>query len=100
MDADKVIIEPVVTEKTNALREGKTKRYVFRVDQRANKVEVMNAVRELFQVKPLSCHIMNVKPKPRSSRSRSGFHAGHTETWKKAIVTLRGADKIDIFEGG
>jgi len=100
MQPEKIIIAPVLTEKTNAMREAKVKKYTFRVDSRANKLEVMQAVKELFAVKPLSCNIVTVKPKPRSSRSRAALHSGRTSSWKKAIITLKGTDKIDVFEGG
>ncbi len=99
MDAKKVILEPVVTEKTNALREGANRKYVFCVDVKANKIMVMQAVKELFSVKPVACNIINVKRKTRTVRSRSGYKSGHTSEWKKAIVTLSAGDSIDIFEG-
>lgn len=99
MEADKIIIEPVVTEKTNFLREGNQKQYVFKVDLRANKHMVMQAVKELFSVKPVRCNIMNVKPKTRTVRSKSGYRTGHTSAWKKAIVTLSPGESIDVFEG-
>lgn len=99
MDARSIILAPVVTEKTNAMREEARKKYVFRVDSRSNKIQIMQAVTELFSVKPVACHVMNVKPKPRNFRSKSGFRVGHTSHWKKAIVTLKAGDKIDIFEG-
>jgi len=96
VDPDKIIIEPILTEKTNALRE--KNKYVFKVNQKANKIQVMKAVREMFSVKPVSCNIMNVKRKPRNVRSRSGYRIGHTSAWKKAIVTLHPGEKIEIFE--
>ena len=99
VEADSIIIEPVLTEKTNSLREGDTNKYVFKVDQRANKLQIMKAVHDLFSVNPLNCRIINVKQKPRMARTRSGFRRGHTATWKKAIVTLPGDEKINIFEG-
>ena len=99
MEADSIIIEPVLTEKTNSLRENDKNKYVFKVDQRSNKMQIMKAVHELFSVNPLNCRIINVKQKPRMARTRSGFRRGHTATWKKAIVTLPKGEKIDIFEG-
>ena len=99
MEADSIIIEPVLTEKTNSLRENDINKYVFKVDQRANKSQIMKAVHDLFEVNPLNCRIINVKQKPRMARTRSGFRRGHTATWKKAIVTLPGDEKINIFEG-
>ena len=99
MDADIVIIEPVLTEKTNLLRESENKKYVFKVNPRANKLEIMKAVHELFEVNPLNCRVLNVKGKPRMARTRSGFRLGRTGSWKKAIITLPKGERIDIFEG-
>ncbi len=103
MDAHKVIIEPVLTEKSNILREGENKQYVFKVDKRANKIQVMDAVKSLFSVSPKSCNIVNVRSKvkanvPISAKSfKRGY--GKTASWKKAIVTLPEGEKIEVFEG-
>lgn len=93
MQYDSILIEPVLSEKTNVMRdEGK---YVFRVDPRATKLQVKEAVRRLFEVHPISCTIMNVKGKPKRLRYRSGY----TASWKKAIVRLAKGEKIKSFEG-
>jgi large subunit ribosomal protein L23 len=90
MQPGEVIIEPIVTEKSNLAREkGK---YSFRVDARANKIQVM---RKLFGVHPVACNILKVKGKPKRVRAQPGYTAG----WKKAIVTLRPGEVIQIFEG-
>ena len=99
MEADSVIIQPVLTEKSNDLREFEARKYIFKVNPRANKYQIMKAVHELFEVNPKNCRIMNVKPKPRMARTKSGFRLGRTSTWKKAIITLPKGEKIDIFEG-
>ena len=99
MDADKIILEPVLTEKTNVMREGDEKKYAFKVHPKANKLQIMKALHTLFSVNPVSCRVMNVKPKPRSARTRSGFRVGFTGSWKKAIVTLPKGERIDVFEG-
>ena len=91
--ADQVILAPVVTEKTNVMRERGT--YVFKVDTRANKPQIMHAVRELFAVHPVSCNVLRVKGKPKRQR----YQLGTTSQWKKAIVTLRPGEKIAQFEG-
>ena len=93
MSPDKVIIEPVLTEKTNLLRE--QNQYVFRVDARANKIEIKKAVKALFSVDAVACNVVNVKPKPKRVRYQKGF----TSSWKKAIVTVSAGQKIGIFEG-
>ncbi len=103
MDSNEIIIEPVLTEKTNLLREGEVKTYVFKVSRRANKLMVMRAVKDLFKVRPVSCRIMNVHGKVRHNRaiSRASFRrgSGRTAAWKKAMVTLDKGQSIDAFEG-
>jgi large subunit ribosomal protein L23 len=93
MNYESILIEPVLSEKTNILREeGK---YVFKVDPRATKPEIREAVRRLFNVHPVSCTVMVVGGKPKRLRNRPGY----TSTWKKAIVRLAKDEKISIFEG-
>jgi large subunit ribosomal protein L23 len=88
-----ILIEPVLSEKANLLREqGK---YVFKVAQSANKLQIKEAVRRLFNVHPIACTVMNVAGKPKRQRYRSGY----TASWKKAIVRLPKDEKISIFEG-
>ncbi|MFP4642926.1 MAG: 50S ribosomal protein L23 [Spirochaetales bacterium] len=93
MRADSVIIAPVLTEKTTALRE--QNKFVFRVDARANKIEIVKAVEELFGVRVVNCNIVKVRRKPKRQRLARGF----TSEWKKAIVTLAAGQGIEIFEG-
>ena len=93
MTYEQVLIEPVLSEKVNLLREeGK---YVFKVDPRANKTQIKEAVTRLYNVHPISCNIMRVGGKPKRLRSRPGY----TSSWKKAIVKLPKDEKISIFEG-
>lgn len=99
MRADQVILEPVLTEKSNMMRETDVKKYCFKVDPRANKIEIMAAVEELFSVKPVSCNVLSVKAKPRFARTKSGYRKGSTAPWKKAIVTLAKGESIDVIEG-
>jgi large subunit ribosomal protein L23 len=93
MTLDRIVIAPVVTEKTNIMRE--THKYVFRVDSRANKNQIIKAVKDQFGVHPLACNIINIARKPKKVRYREGY----TSTWKKAIITLPPEEKIAVFEG-
>ncbi|MCL2478960.1 MAG: 50S ribosomal protein L23 [Treponema sp.] len=93
MEYDKVLIEPVLSEKANILRDGG--KYVFKVDLRASKIQIKEAVRRLYNVHPVSCTVMIVGGKPKRQRNR----AGYTSSWKKAIVRLGKDEKITIFEG-
>jgi large subunit ribosomal protein L23 len=70
-------------------------KYCFKVNRRANKKEIMGAVQEIFDVSPISCSIMNVKGK----KKRERYKLGYTPSWKKAVVTLKEGDKIELFEG-
>ena len=63
MDLDRVIIEPILTEKSNMLRE--THKYCFKIDSRANKIEVVKALKKVFDVHPVKCNIITVKRKPK-----------------------------------
>ena len=82
MKAEDVIIAPVVTEKSNdGLQEGK---YTFKVNKKATKIDIRNAVEKLFEVKVLDVNTMSVKGK----NKRMGKTAGKTPDWKKAIVTI------------
>lgn len=82
MKAEDVIIAPVVTEKSNdGLQEGK---YTFKVNKKATKIDIRNAVEKLFEVKVLDVNTMSVKGK----NKRMGKTSGKTPDWKKAIVTI------------
>ncbi|AEF82279.1 ribosomal protein L23 [Leadbettera azotonutricia ZAS-9] len=90
---EQILIEPVLSEKANVLREeGK---YVFKVDPRATKIQIKEAVRKLYNVHPIACTTMVVGGKPKRQR----YKAGYTATWKKAIVRLAKDEKISVFEG-
>ena len=93
MTLERIIIEPVVTEKSNIMRE--THKYVFKVDSRANKHQIMDAVRRQFNVHPLACNVLRTSRKPKRVRYRLGY----TASWKKAIITIAPDEKIGIFEG-
>jgi len=70
-------------------------KYSFYVDTKTNKIEIKKAVEELFKVTVLKVHTTSVKGKLK----RMGRYAGKTPDRKKAIVTLKDGDKIEIFEG-
>lgn len=89
-----VLKRPLVTEKTNALRDAKNE-YAFEVAGNANKVEIRQAVETLFGVKVKSVRTAIVRGKYR--RTRQGL--GQRPNWKKAIVTLNEGQAIELFEG-
>ena len=88
-----VLRRPVITEKnTNLQAAGK---YVFEVADEATKFQVQQAVEKAFKVKVIAVNMINVPVKTR----RVGRRLIQTQPWKKAIVTLRAGDKIQIVEG-
>jgi large subunit ribosomal protein L23 len=93
MDARNVIIRPVISEKSYALiADGK---YTFRVDDRAHKTQIAQAVKEIFGVEVAAVRTSKVRAKPK----RRGLHQGRTRAWKKAIVQLAPGERIELFEG-
>ncbi len=99
MRADEVIIEPILSEKSNIAREQECKKYTFKVNVKANKFEIMSAVKTLFNVNPTECNVMNVSGKPKMTRGKGGYIKGYRADWKKAIVTLKKGEAISAIEG-
>ncbi len=88
-----VLRRPLVTEKNTVLQaQGK---YAFEVAGEANKLQVKQAVEKAFKVTVTAVNMMTVPGKTR----RVGRRQILTRSWKKAIVTLKPGDKIEIFEG-
>jgi large subunit ribosomal protein L23 len=88
------IISPLVTEKSTTQREGQNQ-YSFKVDKRANKIEIKEAVERLFKVKVTEVRTATIRGKVK----RLGRGFGKRPDWKKAIVTVKEGDRIDFFEG-
>jgi large subunit ribosomal protein L23 len=93
-DALSILIRPVVSEKTYASMEAGT--YVFVVDPRATKVDVRNAVEQAFNVKVVNVNTLIRKGKNTRNR-RTGVRGKKPDT-KRAIVTLKSGDTINLFE--
>ena len=91
-----ILKRPIVTEKITALQE--RRQYSFEVTLEANKIEIAKAVEKKFKVSVLSVRTLTVKGKRKTQLTRRGRFEGRTNTWKKAIVTLKEGDKIDYFE--
>ena len=92
MDARDILIRPLVTEKSTALMEqGK---YVFVVAKDANKIQIANAVAEIFKVKVVSVNTVNVMGKMK----RMGRNVGKRSDYKKAIVKLAAGETIEFYE--
>ena len=85
-----ILKAPVITEKSQT--EKANGKYTFKVDPRANKIEIKNAIEKIFNVKVTSIRTLNVKPKKR----RVGRYSGMTNRAKKAIVTLEKGQTIEL----
>ena len=91
MEARDILIRPRITERTTELMaEGK---YVFIVDKRANKIQIADAVEEIFKVKVEKVNTVNVKGKTK----RMGKTQGKRPNFKKAIVKLAPGETIEFF---
>jgi large subunit ribosomal protein L23 len=90
-----IIVKPVITEKLSRLQEeGK---YTFEVAKDATKPEIKAAVEATYQgVKVAKVNTAIMPSKPKGRYTRSGYQAGRTKTWKKAIVTIKEGE-IDFF---
>lgn len=93
-DLTQIIQKPLITEKSTIERELQNI-VTFRVDLRATKPQIKQAVEKLFGVKVLEVRTARVHGKPR----RVGRFEGHRPSWKKARVRLREGDNIEFFEG-
>ena len=93
MEARDILIRPIVTEKSTALMEqGK---YSFRVPLAATKIQIRQAVEQIFKVKVQAVNTMRYEGKLK----RMGRTQGRRSDWKKAVVTLKPGEAIELFEG-
>jgi large subunit ribosomal protein L23 len=93
MQLYEVLHRPLITEKNSALQaQGK---YAFEVAGEANKEQIKQAVEKAFNVSVTRVNVMTVPGKGRRMRGRWVL----SPSWKKAIVTLKPGDKIQLFEG-
>lgn len=88
-----IIKSPLITEESTIQRDAKS-HYTFRVDPRANKRQIRDAIEQIFNVKVVAVNTMNYdgKQSGRRGKGQPGFRAN----WKKAIITLRKGDAIEL----
>lgn len=92
-DPRNIVLKPIVSEKSYSQIE--QNKYTFKVALDARKVEIAQAVAEIFGVHVTSVNTMRMTGK----RRRQGYTQGRRPNWKKAIVSLKAGEKIEIFEG-
>jgi len=93
MDMHAVLVQPLLTEKITGLRE-KTNTVGFIVHPDANRVQIKQAVEALLKVKVEKVNVMNVQGKTK----RLGRFSGKRSNWKKAFVTLKQGEKLEMYE--
>ena len=93
-----LIRRPIITEKAMKLTE--KGQYVFEVDPNANKIEIKKEIQEMFEVDIISCRTVRIKGKIRSRITKSGVMKGRTPLRKKAYITLKEGQSIDLVTGG
>jgi len=92
MQLHEIIKRPLITEKNATLQPAG--KYVFKVGGRANKMQIKHAVEEAFKVTVTGVNVVTIHSKEKKVGRRTVL----TSPWKKAIVTLKAGDKIDLFE--
>jgi large subunit ribosomal protein L23 len=89
-----VVLRPLLTEKGTRLKE-EGNQYLFRVAKTANKVEIKHAIEQLFKVSVVAVRTVQLRGKVK----RLGRFQGRRPDWKKAIVSLKQGQSIELYEG-
>lgn len=92
-----ILIKPLVTEKMTDLME-KENKYGFVVDYNANKIEIAKAIELKFNVGVVAVNTIKYKGKTKTQFTKKGRFSGKTPRFKKAIITLKEGDTLDLFE--
>ena len=92
-----VLIKPLVTEKVSALNE--EGRYGFVVEMKANKIQIKQAVEQMYGVTVEDVNTMIYQGKSKSRYTKSGLITGRTGSYKKAIVKVAEGEVIDFYSG-
>lgn len=96
-DPRNIILEPILTEKALRLKDD-ANQYIFKVNAKANKIEIKEAVSKRFNVRVKSVQTINIKGKPRQRFTKRGRVSGYTASYKKAIIALEDGETFDFLE--
>ena len=96
MNPTEVLIRPILTEKANAQQE-KLRRYAFKVNRKANKLEIKKAVEQFYGITVTDVNTVVVPSKVRSRSTKAGVITGRKSGYKKALVTIAEGDSIDLY---
>lgn len=92
-----ILIKPLITEKMTNLSADEGK-YGFIVNPKANKIEIAKVIEQKFQVKVVDVKTLNYAGKTKTQFRKNGRFTGKTAKYKKAIITLKEGDTIELFE--
>ena len=98
MKLSEVLIKPILTEKAN-LQQTKLHRYAFKVDRKANKLEIKKAIENFYGVTVTAVNTAVVPAKNKSRNTKAGLIQGHKSGYKKAMVTVAKDETIDLYGG-
>ncbi|MCJ8211673.1 50S ribosomal protein L23 [Mucilaginibacter sp. RS28] len=91
-----ILKKPLLTEKVAQLTE-KLNRYVFKVDHRANKIQIKQAIENMYGVNVTAVNTMKYTGKLKSRNTKAGLVTGRAATYKKAVITLKDGETIDFY---
>jgi len=93
-----ILKKPLLTEKITKLTD-KLNRYAFKVDHRANKIQIKGAVEAMYGVSVTAVNTMKYVGKLKTRNTKAGAVSGRAATFKKAIITLKDGEVIDFYSG-
>lgn len=96
MKLSEVLVKPVLSEKANA-QQDKLRRYAFRVNRKANKLEIKKAVEEFYGVTVINVNTSVLPSKTKNRSTKAGYIQGQKPGYKKAMVTVKEGENIDLY---
>ena len=96
MKLSEILIKPIVTEKSNKLTDAR-RIYAFRVNRKANKLEIKKAVEDFYGVSVVDVNTVVVPGKTKTKFTKAGFISGRKPAYKKAYITVAEGESIDLY---
>ena len=96
MNPAEILVKPILTEKANAQQE-KLRRYAFRVNRKANKLEIKKAIEGFYGITVVDVNTIIVPGKARSRSTKAGLIVGRKPGYKKALITVAEGESIDLY---
>jgi len=96
MKLSEILIKPILTEKANS-QQDKLRRYAFKVNRKANKLEIKKAIEQFYGVNVVNVNTLVSPAKNKSRFTKSGYISGVKSGFKKALVTVAEGETIDLY---